>query len=258
MLELVVCTLSTENSPGMIRMTQKTLNHLEVCNYKLRGVHIGNPKSSLSVRMKHLYGDNLIIENEPSTKNHFKRARLMSEIAMTSLKENFRCAIIDNPSAIVYTEGDKHTFVPSIPLIARPIISHNADLTMAVRSDNGFNKFPLVQMAIEGFVNWNFSKITGIKTDYEYGPRAFSPDVAQLFCDYPRNDWGIFNYPVICAMLEGKRYEGVVVDGSPQPDYMSKYPAMMTFPLAHLAWRAIQNIPILKAGKLAQELYAKR
>jgi hypothetical protein len=153
--------------------------------------------------------------------------------------------------AIVYMEGDKFSFVPQVGAMAAPILSGRADATLAVRSARGFSQFPRVQRLVEWGVNRYIASQTGVRTDYLYGPRAFTPEVASLVREYREDDWGVMTYPVIAAIARGYRFEAVEVPGEPQPAYMQKYDAIMRSPPAHLLWRSIQNIGIVRGTRAA-------
>jgi len=113
--------------------------------------------------------------------------------------------------------------VPSIGKLIEPILERRADLTLAVRSHEGFSSFFRVQQFVEGRVNSYIGQKTGIQIDYLYGPRAFSPQVGFLFGEYGRNDRGVIRYPIVSAIVQGYRFEQVGIAGHPQPEYMKKY-----------------------------------
>jgi len=256
MLETYVCTLTREGTPQMNDMIGRSLTRLSDMDVKLLGVHMGKRDSIISRRMIELY-DDVIIEDYPKSKNPLKNAEETTRILLSGVKEEFEVARSRNPSAIVYTEGDKWTFMENIPKLALPIINGEADLTIAVRSEEGFSYFPFAQRVMEGYANKKVSKITGIKTDYMYGPRAFSSSTLRWFNNYPSDDWGALTYGVVAPILRGKKMVPVKVTGLPQPDYMKKYDPVMRIPFGHFYWRLMQNLPHLAAATWADVEFDK-
>ena len=234
----------------MNEMIIETFRGLKECQYSLRAVHVEAGNRSLSREIQKACQVS-VIKPAPETVNPVYNAWRVSALLLGGLRDVITSAADIGSRAIVYMEGDKCTFVPSIAKLIEPILESRADLTLAVRSPEGFANFPGVQQFVEGRVNRYIGNKTGIQTDYLYGPRAFSPQVGSLFGDYGRNDWGVIMYPVISAIAKGCRLEQVDIAGHPQPGYMKKYDIILRSPPAHFAWRLIQNVGMVRATKNA-------
>jgi hypothetical protein len=234
----------------MNEMISKTLRGLKDQGYRIGGVHLESDESSLSQELRetcHLSS----IQPRPVGLNPVANARKASQLLLGGLRDIMAAAARETARAIVYMEGDKFSFVPQVGAMAAPILGGRADATLAVRSARGFSQFPRVQRLVEWGVNRYIGSQTGVRTDYLYGPRAFSPEVASLVREYRADDWGVMTYPVIAAIARGYRFEAVEVSGEPQPAYMQKYDAIMRSAPGHLIWRSIQNIGIVRAARAA-------
>jgi len=234
----------------MNEMISKTIRRLRARGYRIAGIHLESDESSLSQEFREAC-DLSSIQPRPKGLNPVTNARKASQLLLGGLRDIMAAAARETARAIVYMEGDKFSFVPQVGAMAEPILSGQADATLAVRSPRGFSQFPRVQQLVEWGVNRYIGSQTGIRTDYLYGPRAFSPEVASLVREYRKDDWGVMTYPVIAAIARGYRFEPVEVSGEPQPAYMQKYDAIMRSPAGHLIWRSIQNIGIIRAARAA-------
>ncbi len=250
MHDAVVCTISREGTPEMNDMIMETIRGLKECRFSITAVHVEDGNKSLSREIQSACKVS-VIKPTPQTVNPLYNAWKVSDLLLGGLRDVITSAADNETRAIVYMEGDKCTFVPSIGKLIEPILEGRADLTLAVRSPEGFSRFPGVQQLVERNVNSYIAKKTGIQTDYLYGPRAFSPQVGSLFGEYGRNDWGVIMYPVVSAMVKGYRFEQVEIAGHPQPGYMKKYDQIMRSPPAHFLWRLIQNIGMVRATNSA-------
>ena len=250
MHDIIVCTITREGTPEMNDMIAQTIRELKKYRYTVAAVHIENKRKSLSRDIRQTSKVS-IISPSPKVLNPLRHARQVSESLLGGLREIIAGVSDHTTKAIVYMEGDKCTFIPSISTLIEPILQGNADLTIAARSPEGFSRFPRVQQLVERSINSYISKRTGMHTDYLYGPRAFSPRTVSFFGDYKKNDWGVIMYPLVSAIAKGYRFEPVTIAGYPQPHYMKKYDSIMRSPPAHFAWRAIQNIAIVRATRSA-------
>jgi hypothetical protein len=250
MRDTIVCTITREGTDEMNDMSAQTIRRLQEYQYTIAAVHIKNKKKALSGDIKQSSKVS-IISPSPKALNPIRHARKVSESLLGGLREIISRVSDNKTRAIVYMEGDKCTFVPSISTLIEPILQSSADLTIAARSPEGFSQFPWVQQLVERSINRYISKRTGIHTDYLYGPRAFSPRIVSFFGAYKKNDWGVIMYPLISAIAKGYRFEPVTIPGYPQPHYMKKYDMIMRSPPAHFAWRSIQNIAIVRATRSA-------
>jgi len=252
MPDVLVCMISREGTAGMNAMLSRTIDGLRQHNYRLAAVHLEQGNTALSRQIK-AAGRLSMVTAAPEAFNPLRQAGLVSDILLGGLKTLIRKATLDSPRVIVYMEGDKHTFVPDVAKMVAPILKGTADLSLAVRSPEGFARFPRVQQRVERNVNRYISRLTGIRTDYLYGPRAFSPGVVPFFQEYPQNDWGVIMYPLVAGIARGYRLATVEVPGYPQPGYMQKYDLIMRSPPAHLAWRTIQCRAIIRAARAASK-----
>ena len=250
MRDTIVCTITREGTSEMNDMIAQTIRGLKEYRYTVAAVHIENKKKSLSRDIRQSSKVS-IISPSPKVLNPLRHARKVSEALLGGLREIIAGVTDNTTRAIVYMEGDKCTFVPSISTLIEPILQGNADLTIAARSPEGFSQFPWVQQLVERSINRYIGGKTGIHTDYLYGPRAFSPRIVSFFGAYKKNDWGVIMYPLVSAIAKGYRFEPVTIAGYPQPHYMKKYDSIMRSPPAHLAWRTIQNMAIVKATRCA-------
>jgi hypothetical protein len=254
--DLVVCFISREGTPAMNDMISQSLVRLGKRGYRIVGVHLEEREASLSRSVREVC-DLSIIKPSPRGLNPFANARRVSELLLGGLRDIVTEVFRGGARAVVYMEGDKFTFVPYVDALAAPILERGADVSLAVRSPEGFCEFPWIQRFVERGVNRYLSRYTGIGTDYLYGPRAFSPRTASFFRDYRDDDWGLMMYPVLASIVQDYRFESVVVPGAPQPNYMAKYDPIMRPPPAHLVWRSVQNLAIMRSARAAA-LLAKR
>ena len=212
------------------------------------GNHLGKNNSRVSGVLRESCSL-VYIEKFPEFKSKMRQAVALTEKISIGIKSIINYSCNREPKAILYLEGDKHTFVPFIPDVAAPILNDMADLTLAKRSLKGRKQFPKLQNFAEDVVDRYIASKTGIKTDYTYGPRAFTVETAKFFNQYSRKDWGILTYPVVAALESGYTLASVEVPGEPQPGYMKKYGNAGFF--KHCAWRFLQNIPHILAAKKA-------
>ena len=242
--------ISREGTPEMNDMLAKTIDGLLQQNFGIAAVHIEQGDKALSQKIKAACTLS-ILSSAPASFNPLRNAREVSALLLGGLKQLILKASVENIEAIAYMEGDKYTFVPFIEAMVAPVLKGSADLSLAVRSAEGFARFPLVQQLVERNVNRHIGRLTGISTDYLYGPRAFSPRVLSLFREYPQNDWGVIMYPLVKGLAKGYRLVSVESPGFPPPEYMKKYDVIMRSPPAHFAWRMIQNRAIIRAVRAA-------
>jgi hypothetical protein len=248
--DIAVCFISREGTPEMNHMISETLRGLCDRGYRIAGVHLEDENAALTKALRETCHYS-IVHARPRGTNPIGKAREVIRLLLGGLREVVATVRSEDARAIVYMEGDKFTFVPCIDAMIAPILEDGADATLAVRSAQGFAQFPWVQRLVETGVNRYLSSTAGLRTDYLYGPRAFSPRAASLFEEYSRDDWGVIMYPLLAAIARGYRFQAVNVSGEPQPRYMLKYDAIMRSPPCHLAWRSIQNISIVRAAHAA-------
>jgi len=234
----------------MNQMILQSLEELRRCGYRIAAVHLENDEARVSQQLRDAC-DLVLIRPNPRSSNLVANARHVSQLLLGGLREIVAESFDAGARAIAYMEADKHTFVPDLDALAEPILQERADVSLAIRSAAGFARFPWIQRLVERNVNRYLAGQVGVRTDYLYGPRAFSPQIAPLFDEYSGDDWGVMMYPVLAAITGGYRFEAVEVSGHPQPDYMLKYDAIMRSPPAHLIWRSIQNLAIMKAARAA-------
>ena len=246
MQDTIVCTITREGTDEMNDMIAQTIRGLKECGYTVAAVHIENKEKNLSRDIRQSSKVSLI-SSSPKVLNPLRHAREVSEALLGGLREIISEVSDKKTRALVYMEGDKCTFVPSIRTLIEPILQGKADLTIAARSPEGFSQFPWVQQLVERSISSYISRRTGIHTDYLYGPRAFAPRLLPFLGAYKKNDWGVIMYPLIMAIAKGYRFEPVTIAGYPQPNYMKKYDMIMRSPPAHFAWRTIQNMAIVRA-----------
>lgn len=249
-IETLVCTMSAEGSEGMNDMILKTARSLNNDGRSVLAFHIGNPEGTIGTELKRLY-DGVVFSHPIFPKNPLNKAKLLCGEIARGVRKVMHAAAQEESKSILYMEGDKYTFVPHIQQVASPIVSREYAFSLAARSPEGFAQFPWVQRILEDKANNVVQGATGVKTDYMYGPRAFNSSMVRYFAEYPKDDWGVFTYPVVRAARDGHRVTGVTVPGAPQPGYMDKYSALMRFPPVQLIWRFMQNIPHIQATKQA-------
>ena len=252
MQDTIVCTITREGTDEMNEMIGQTMRGLKEDGYTVAAVHIENKRKALSRDIRQSSKVS-IISSSPKVLNPLRHARKVSEALLGGLREIITGISPKTTRAVVYMEGDKCTFVPSIGNLIAPILQGKADLTIAARSPGGFSRFPWVQQLVERKINRYISRKTGIYTDYLYGPRAFTPRLISLFGAYKKNDWGVIMYPLVSAIARGYRFIPVTIAGYPQPHYMKKYDSIMRSPPAHFAWRTIQNMAIVRATSSAMK-----
>lgn len=120
--------------------------------------------------------------------------------------------------AILYTESDKTLFFPQVSIFldeSEKIIRQDPDfgLILAARSPESFVTYPPVQRYEEQKVNAQLTKLTGLDTDYTYGPRIISPDLIEHLQTLPKNvGWGWLSAAVVIAKKLGKKMHAVTMD----------------------------------------------
>lgn len=249
---LAVCVISREGTPVMNDMIRQTLRGLAAKRVRIGAVHLTAGDDELVALVDEVCEWSHVAP-DPAGWNPLANARSVSAQLLGGLRELVAEVSDAAPSAIVYMEGDKLSFPDSLEALAAPILTGGADVTLATRSPAGWREFPAVQRAVESLVNRAISRTTGLRTDYLYGPRAFSLEAASLFSEYPADDWGVMMYPVVAAIARGMRCVPVEVPGAPQPRYMEKYDRLMRPAPAHFLWRSLQNAGILRATSAVQK-----
>ncbi len=248
-IETIVSTLTAEGTEHMNCLILETARALVKTGHYLVGTYIGKEDTPLAKDLNRIYDDFII--REPPVGSFFKRAKVLCNTIAQGYKENMRISASRNPKAILSTEGDKPEFVEYIDLVTAPLLKDKADVTLAARSREGWNDFPLIQKCLEGLANIPVRRAVGIRADFMYGPRAFTPETAALFEHYPKNDWGVLTYPVVAAAKRNYRIMPVEVPGFPQHGYMEKYTPMMKILPVQALWRLMQNIPHITATRQA-------
>ncbi len=248
-IETIVSTLTAEGTEHMNCLILETAQALLKTGHYLVGTYIGKENTPLANDLSRIYDDFSI--REPPTGSFLKRAKVLCKTIAQGYKSNMRVSASKNPKAILSTEGDKPEFVQYIDAVVDPLLKDTADVTVATRSREGWNDFPLIQKCLEGLANIPVRRAVGMRADFMYGPRAFTPETAALFENYPKDDWGVLTYPVVAAARRNYKIVTVEVPGFPQHGYMEKYTPMMKLLPVHILWRLMQNIPHVTAKRQA-------
>ncbi len=243
-----VCTISREGTPTMNAMVRRTLGALAEAGHAIAAVHLEARDTALSDAVRSASPD-AIVRRRPGGANPIAAAVESSRLLFAGVRAQLRRAVEEGARALVYLEGDKHSFAEHVRALAAPVLAGDAGLALAVRSEAGFAAFPWTQRVIERRYNRRLARRTGVETDYLYGPRAFSPTAARLLDAYPSDDWGVIMVPVVAGLQRGLRLARVGVPGHPPPDYMRKYDWIMRSPPAHAAWRLVQLRAIDRASR---------
>ena len=187
-LETVVCCMSIEQSNEANEMLLDTARGLRERGYDVVWSHVGDDA---------LFNEELLsvcnfcyLHGRPHTGSETKDALKMAGQIGNQIKESMMHALAWNPRAIVYMEGDKNSFVPYVERLAQPILKGEADLAVATRSWDGFHAFPKVQQFWEGLFNLYAGFRAGFKTDWIYGPKAFTQETGSFMLDYKASDFG--------------------------------------------------------------------
>lgn len=226
-LDLVVCTISDEGTTRKKELVGETMERLIGMRNENRkrmsivGAHLEGYDSPNTIMMRTLLPDIGLIKAPEG--NFVQRAREGMRRLFLEAKKKVREATEQYPRVILYMEGDKPEFVEEIPRVIDPILMGRADVTIAERSEDGFEEFPFVQRVFEGRANREIASLTGRGMDLMYGPRAWSAEAAGHFVYSGRDDFGALTYSVVRAMAEGDGVVVVKVPGHPQRDYMNKY-----------------------------------
>jgi hypothetical protein len=231
-------------------MILQTLAALKEYGCRIAAVHLENDQARVSAQLRDAC-NLVLIKRNPAGLNLVDNAHNVSQLLFGGLREIVAESFAAGTRAVAYMEADKHTFVSALDSLTAPILQGRTDVSLAVRSAAGFARYPWIQRVVERNVNRYLAGRVGVQADYLYGPRAFSPRVAPLFDEYTENDWGLMMYPALAAITRSYPSEFVEVSGYPQPNYMLKYDAVMRSPPAHLIWRSIQNLAIMKAARAA-------
>lgn len=250
-LETVVCAVSAEGCPAMNDLIVESARELSALKaqegYHLIGRHVGSNEGPVYQELYDAY-DSLEVHPSPG-KNPVALSTLLIRGFRSALREARKR---HETKAIMYTEGDKPSFISFIPKIVAPVLDDRADIVVAERSRRGFSNFPLVQRLLERRVDRAVAQEVGAELhydDYTYGPRAFNVGSSSFFEEYPHDDWGILTYGVVAASRFKHIIQGVAVPGFPEENHMRKYGPIFKIPGAHLVWRLIQNLPHLKVVK---------
>lgn len=125
-------------------------------------------------------------------------------------REAIRHAVAAGYKAIAYTELEKVKLISEIPKFSKYILEGVTSLVVPARQD--LNSYPELQRHAETLGNAFWHKLTGLKLDVWFGPRVFSPEVAEYFLSYQGeygDNWDAVFIPVLRAMAAGERIASV-------------------------------------------------
>lgn len=113
---------------------------------------------------------------------------------LTQVRAAFDCARQWRTEALLYTEPDKQSFFADhLVRILRESVKGNAahGVTVAARSSAAFMTFPATQRFTEDVLNRLCGDLTGVYTDYSYGPFVLEPCLVDYLDTLPDDTgWG--------------------------------------------------------------------
>lgn len=145
---------------------------------------------------------------------YFKRALKDEGVALhqqegktlgAARREAIRHAVNAGYQAIAYTEIEKIKIIPEIPKFSNYILEGVTGMVVPARQD--MSSYPESQRLSETLGNQFWAKLTGLKLDVWFGPRVFSPAVAEYFLSYQGeygDNWDSLFIPVLRAMAAGE------------------------------------------------------
>jgi hypothetical protein len=157
--------------------------------------------------------------------------------AKKSLKE----VHLAGAKTILYTEPDKlHFFQQHLEtMLAKSRWEEWSGVMLAARSVNAFASFPAFQQMTESTINRCCAEVTGLETDYLYGPFLFSTELLPHLDVLPETcGWGWRSFLFAKAHLLGFKIEAVEGDYFCPPDQQSDNAGERVYRMKQLA----QNI----------------
>lgn len=121
MKDTTVCTISREGTPEMNDMIMETFRGLNECRFSIRAVHVESGNRSLSREIQSACKVS-VVKPTPKTANPIYNAWRVSELLLGGLRDIITSVENNETRTIVYMEGDKCTFVPSIGKLIEPIL----------------------------------------------------------------------------------------------------------------------------------------
>jgi hypothetical protein len=125
-------------------------------------------------------------------------------------REAIRHAVAAGYKAIAYTEIEKIKLIAEIPKFAGYILEGVTSMVIPARKD--LSSYPESQRLSETLGNTFWHKLTGLKFDAWFGPRVFSPEIAEYFLSYQGeygDNWDAVFIPVLRAMAAGESIASV-------------------------------------------------
>ena len=131
------------------------------------------------------------------------------------VRTSFAHARSSGASRILYTEPDKDMFFRGrlVAFLERAAREPDAAVVLASRTRESFSSFPRSQQYAEGVLNDICASLTGLETDYSYGPFLMDAAVADLLEGLsPTIGWGWRPYVFLRAHRLGRRVARVIDD----------------------------------------------
>jgi len=144
------------------------------------------------------------------------RGRTMREARQFAIRE----ALLSAPGVpLVWTEPEKHTLIPFLSELSRPIRVGEADLVLPAR--RSMNSLPREQAYLEACGNSLLSIYCGIEADWHFGPRVMNARAAQYLLSYDeegRDHWEIIFVPIFRMIKDGLRVISIPVSYEHPPE----------------------------------------
>ncbi len=197
---LITTTLYNPNCKSdMVRaeLAKRTFNEALNFNYEILAVDGGSSKEFLDE-----------IEN--------KKVKIFQQLKKgmgNSRRQANEEAYKTGKEIIVWIDPEKHSLIPKIQEMSRPILENKADLIIPRR--NSLDSLPKAQQHLEDFSNEFFRELTGLDFDVGAGCRLYKRDLINYFINYRGeygDKWEILIIPILNALQDGKRALSIDID----------------------------------------------
>lgn len=218
-----VVTITLARDPAEERVLLSALETLSALGLRV-AVADGGSSSGFVNALRQLPGLEVRMAGEPAS-------------LLRQVRESFACARQWRTGALLYTEPDKQDFFAHhLPSLLRRWPKEARGVSVVARSAKALLTFPETQRYTEGVLNQLCGDLTGIRTDYSYGPFLLEPGLVKYLDALPDNvGWGWRPFLFALAGRLGLEVASVEGDFECPPADRSDAAALRTHRMRQLA-----------------------
>jgi hypothetical protein len=178
--DIAVATITLARQPSEERLLLSSLEALSRVGLRVAVADGGSPAPFVKA-LRQLPGLKVRVVREPRS-------------LLRQVRTAFDCAREWRTKALLYTEPDKEDFFSThLVRVLRESLEGNFahGVSVAARSPEAFLTFPVTQRLTEDVLNRLCGALTGVHTDYSYGPFVLEPRMADYLDTLPDDiGWG--------------------------------------------------------------------